>query len=85
MKIKPFHIQPLHTYANKTKPAKTTSGQSFLDKVEISSAAIDMKGTTNLQSARAERVAQIKADVQSGEYKVDTHKVAEDMLKYYRF
>lgn len=85
MKIKPFHVQPLHTFANPTKPAKATTNSSFIDKVEISSVAMDMRGTNPIEQARAEKVAQLKADVQSGAYKVDARKVAQDMLNYYRF
>lgn len=85
MKIKPFHIQPLHAYTTTTKPAQATSKSSFLDKVEISSAAMDMRGTNPVQEARAQKVAQLKADVQSGAYQVDSKKVAQDMLNYYRF
>lgn len=85
MKIKPLHIQPLHAYTTTTKPAQATSKSSFLDKVEISSAAMDMRGTNPVQEARAQKVAQLKADVQSGAYQVDSKKVAQDMLNYYRF
>lgn len=85
MKIKPLHLQPIHAYSTIAKPNKKAPASSFLDKVEISSAAIDMRGTQSIEQARAEKVAQLKADVQSGAYKVDTRQVAQDMLNYYRF
>ena len=85
MKIKPLHIQPIHAYTTTTKPNKKAPASSFFDKVEISSAAMDMRGTQSIEQARAEKVAQLKADVQSGAYKVDTRQVAQDMLNYYRF
>ncbi len=44
-----------------------------------------MQGVTTYSTERAERVQQLKADIDSGEYKVNARKVAEDMLKYYRF
>lgn len=85
MKIKPLHLQPIHAYSTIAKPTIKAPASSFLDKVEISSAAIDMRGTNPVQEARAQKVAQLKADVQSGAYKVDARKVAQDMLNYYRF
>lgn len=44
-----------------------------------------MKVASEYTDARAERVQQLKAEIESGEYKVNARKVAEDMLKYYRY
>lgn len=86
MKIKPYGVNPLQTYTNQTKATKPAEQRiSFADKIEISSAAKDMQVMPAFQAERAERVAKIKSDVQSGDYKVDSRKVAEDMLKYYRY
>ena len=44
-----------------------------------------MQGVSTYSTERANHVQQLKKDIASGEYKVDARKVAEDMLKYYRF
>lgn len=85
MKINSFGVPAVNPYANQPRPAKEVKpGASFADKIEISSAAIEMQGTSTYETTRAERVQQLKADIQSGEYKVDANKVARDMLNYYR-
>ena len=86
MKINGVGLNHINPYNKANRPVQTNkAGQSFADKLEISSAAKGMKVTTEYTEARAERVQQLKAEIQSGEYKVDARKVAEDMLKYYRF
>ena len=47
--------------------------------------AQEMRGVSTYSSERADHVQQLKKDIASGQYKVDARKVAEDMLKYYRF
>lgn len=85
MKINSFGVHAINSYNNQARPVKETkSTASFADKIEISSAAKEMQGTTTYASDRADRVQKLKADIQSGDYKVDARKVAEDMLKYYR-
>lgn len=85
MKINPINLRAVQSYNTQPRVAKKAEyGASFADKVEISSAAKEMQVTTH-SAERAERVQQLKADIQSGEYKVNARQVAEDMLKYYRF
>lgn len=86
MKINGIGLNNVNPY-NQTKRTIQTekTDRSFADKLEISSAAKEMKVATEYTEARAERVQKLKAQIQSGEYKVDATKVAEDMLKYYRF
>ena len=85
MKINGIGLNHINPYNKANCPVQTNkAGQSFADKLEISSAAKGMKVTTEYTEARAERVQQLKAEIESGEYKVDARKVAEDMLKYYR-
>ena len=86
MKINGIGLTNINPYNQKRRPLQTDkSGQSFADKLEISSAAKDMKVASEYKDARAERVQQLKAEIQSGEYKVNERKVAEDMLEYYRY
>lgn len=86
MKINTFGVQAINTYTNQARAVKgAKQGATFADKLEISSAAKEMQTTSSTYaSERAERVQQLKADIQSGDYKVDAKQVAHDMLNYYR-
>lgn len=86
MKINPINLKAINSYKPQLRPVKQPEqGASFADKIEISSAAKEMQVTADYNTERAVRVQQLKADIQSGEYKVNARQVAEDMLKYYRF
>ena len=86
MKINPINMNAINSYNTQQRTTKLVQrSQSFADKIEISSAAKEMQGTSSYSTERAERVQKLKADIESGEYKVNARKVAEDMLKYYRF
>ena len=79
-------MNAINTYSVQQRTTKSVErSQSFADKIEISSAAKEMQGTSSYSAERADRVQKLKADIQSGEYQVNARKVAEDMLKYYRF
>ncbi|MER1998200.1 MAG: flagellar biosynthesis anti-sigma factor FlgM [Lysinibacillus sp.] len=86
MKIFNYGVQGVNPYTNaKRKDPVQKADQSFADKLEISSAAKELNVTNEFSAQRAEKVQQLKADIQSGAYKVDANKVAADMLKYYKF
>ena len=86
MKINGIGLNNINPYNQARRPLQTTNqGPSFADKLEISSAAKEMKAASEYKDARAERVQQLKAEIESGEYKVNARKVAEDMLNYYRY
>ena len=86
MKITSYGVNAVNAYKNQVRNVKSdTNKASFADKIEISKAAQNMQGVTTYSAERAERVQQLKADIDAGEYKVNARKVAEDMLKYYRF
>ena len=86
MKINNFGIQPLNAYNNvKRQKQVQNASSSFADKIEISSAAKEMTVKSQFEAERAEKVSKLKADIQSGEYKVNARQVAEDMLKYYKY
>ncbi|MGE7842246.1 flagellar biosynthesis anti-sigma factor FlgM [Lysinibacillus sp. NPDC093712] len=86
MKITSYGVNAVNAYKNQIRNVKSGDNKaSFADKIEISKAAQEMQGVTTYSTERAERVQQLKADIDSGEYKVNARKVAEDMLKYYRF
>lgn len=86
MKISNYGVNAVNAYKNQVRNVKSANNKSsFADKIEISKAAQNMQGVTTYSSERAERVQQLKSEIDSGEYKVNARKVAEDMLKYYRF
>ncbi|MEG0258849.1 MAG: flagellar biosynthesis anti-sigma factor FlgM [Lysinibacillus sp.] len=86
MKITTYGVNAVNAYKNQVRNVKSAENKaSFADKIEISKAAQSMQGASTYSTERSERVQQLKADIESGEYKVDGRKVAEDMLKYYRF
>ncbi|MEY9979972.1 flagellar biosynthesis anti-sigma factor FlgM [Lysinibacillus sp. RC79] len=86
MKITSYGINAVNAYKNQVRNVKSGANKaSFADKIEISKTAQELQGVSTYSTERAERVQQLKKDINSGEYKVDARKVAEDMLKYYRF
>ena len=85
MKINSIGVHAINSYTNQARPAKEAKlGATFADKNEISSKALEMQGASTYATDRAERVQKLKADIQSGDYKVDANQVARDMLNYYR-
>lgn len=85
MKINPVNLRAVNPYQAAQRAQKAVEKTSFQDKLEISSQAKEMQISSSYSTERAEKVQKLKADIQSGEYKVDARKVAEDMLNYYRF
>lgn len=86
MKINNVNLNAINAYRTQAAKQKSTqSTASFKDTLEISTKAQQMQSTKTYAQDRAQKVENIKAQVNAGEYKVDAKKVAEDMLKYYRF
>ncbi|WP_062108971.1 flagellar biosynthesis anti-sigma factor FlgM [Bacillus niameyensis] len=83
MKINPYrHVenQPYQRQVPKKEQAATTKQT---DKVEISSEAKKMQQIPSIVIEREQRIAELKNQVQNGEYKVDPKKVAEGMAKFF--
>lgn len=81
-----MNINAVQAYRNSIKTTKTQQANaSFKDTLEISTKAQQMQSTKTYDVERAEKLESLKEKVNSGEYKVDAKKVAEDMLNYYRF
>jgi len=86
MKIYNYGVNKVNPYQNqslKTEQIKKST-LNVTDQLEISSAAKDLQGIKSFADERAERVQQLKEQVQSGNYKVDAQKLASDILKYHR-
>lgn len=77
-KVNPYQNQSLKTEKLKKSTVNMT------DQIEISSAAKDLQGIKSYSTDRAERIGQIKEQVEAGNYKVDVNKLASDLLRYYR-
>lgn len=86
MKIQNYGVNKVNPYQNqslKTEKLKKST-VNMTDQIEISSAAKDLQGIKSYSTDRAERIGQIKEQVESGNYKVDANKLASDLLRYYR-
>lgn len=83
MKINPSQIAGLQTYKNQTQPTKQEeqTRKTKEDKIEISSATREMH--SKFEAERQERVQDLKRQIANGEYKVDSHKVAQKMLAFW--
>lgn len=53
------------------------------DKVEISSQAKELQNASDIKS-RQEKIAQLKAEIENGSYKVDGNSIAENMVNFYK-
>lgn len=86
MKITSFGVNSINPYNKQQKSLKAaeSKGSFSADKIEISSAAKEMSASSTYNSERAQKIQNIKEQIQSGTYQVNAQKVAEDMLNYYR-
>ncbi len=69
----------------KTLSGKNTESAQAGDQVQFSSVLQDVnkaQSTSNENSARTERVAELKAQVAEGSYKPDLNKVASSLLQF---
>ena len=86
MKIQGYGVNGINPYKNTQAKNNVTkqSNVSFQDHIEISTKAKDLQGVKTYATERAERVAQLKTQIQDGTYQVDSKKLAQDMLTYFR-
>ncbi|MBB4823620.1 negative regulator of flagellin synthesis FlgM [Sporosarcina luteola] len=86
MKINKFNIPPVNPYrANQVKADQAKEKASTqMDKIEISSKAKQLSEVTPFEAKRNERIQQLKAQIESGEYKVEPEKLASDLIKYFQ-
>ncbi|MDV6376996.1 flagellar biosynthesis anti-sigma factor FlgM [Sporosarcina sp. GW1-11] len=85
MKIDGFKTPPVNPYRNqqmKVEQAKQ-SYQMKSDKLEISTEAKKLSAASPIETERQQRVQQLKAQVQSGEYQVDEKTLASKLLSYF--
>ncbi|WP_075982962.1 flagellar biosynthesis anti-sigma factor FlgM [Bacillus massilinigeriensis] len=85
MKINNFGtsgINPYKRQMNKLDAANKAS-QKVTDKIEISSAAKEMQHVSQISVQRQARVEELKNQVQSGSYKVQTDEVASSIIDFF--
>lgn len=83
MKITPIHLNSVNPYNKQQRTIDVTASKStFTDKVEISTTAKEM---STVNTERTQKIQKLKEQIQSGDYQVDARKVAEDLLKFYRY
>ncbi|MGG6433312.1 flagellar biosynthesis anti-sigma factor FlgM [Anoxybacillus sp. D401a] len=80
-RIQPMSVNP---YERTSRVEKTTKTTKKTDQVEISSAAKELQEAAKFSSERLEKVERLKAEIESGTYKLDARAVAESVLRYYK-
>ncbi|WP_252502379.1 flagellar biosynthesis anti-sigma factor FlgM [Sporosarcina sp. Marseille-Q4943] len=86
MKINKINIPAINPYRTNQIKAEQVKEQAKIktDKLEISSEAKKLSETSPITTERNERVQQLKAQIESGNYKVDPEKLASNLIKYYK-
>jgi negative regulator of flagellin synthesis FlgM len=85
MRIDPYNqISQIYNTQNITKTSKTQSGRNLSDQVSISQTGHDYQiakaAVSEASDIREDKVAQLKAQIESGEYKVDEGDFASKLL-----
>ena len=86
MKINKINIPAINPYKTNQMKAEQAKQQATIktDKLEISSAAKQLSETSPITTERNERVQQLKAQIESGNYKVEPETLASNLIKYYK-
>ncbi|WP_026694344.1 flagellar biosynthesis anti-sigma factor FlgM [Peribacillus kribbensis] len=80
--ISPAGMNPYQRQLNKTDEVKQSSLKA--DKVEISTAAKDLRQTSQIPAQREAKVQELKEQIKNGTYKLDAAETAKSILKYYQ-
>lgn len=86
MKINPYSAQGINPYKRQINKQDFTNSKTgkTADKVEISSAAIEMQqGGSQVTAQRQAKVDELKSQVANGTYQVDPKAVANSIVKFY--
>ncbi|MGP4078948.1 flagellar biosynthesis anti-sigma factor FlgM [Pseudalkalibacillus sp. R45] len=65
------------------KPAESQQQQVKQDKIQISKEALEMQKNQGTSTERAEKIERLKNEIQSGNYQVDSGKVAKKFLDFW--
>lgn len=77
--INPYRQQQL----NKINHTEQTN-QNKTDKVEISTAAKDLQQLSSIESERKAKIDELKSKIDNGNYKIDSKRIAQNILKFYK-
>jgi negative regulator of flagellin synthesis FlgM len=86
MRINHFNSIQNNPYKKQTQDMKQESVQSALkkDEIRISDEAKKLLSSSKFEQERAEKVNEIKRQVESGDYQVNTSKIAKSILDFWR-
>jgi negative regulator of flagellin synthesis FlgM len=86
MRINHFNSIQNNPYKKQTQDMKQESVQSAYkrDEIQISDEAKKLLSSSKFEQERAEKVNEIKRQVESGSYQVNTSKVARSILDFWR-
>ncbi|MFD1736802.1 flagellar biosynthesis anti-sigma factor FlgM [Bacillus salitolerans] len=79
--INSMNVNPYKKNVNKLPNVERSSAKA--DKVEISSAAQELRQTSKVVTERLDKVEALRQQVQSGNYSVDAEAVAKSVLQYF--
>ncbi|MCR2822352.1 flagellar biosynthesis anti-sigma factor FlgM [Lederbergia panacisoli] len=84
MKINPFRSVEMNPYKKQLNKLEKQPAIAKTDKVEISAEAKEMQKLPSIVKEREVRVAELKNQIQNGNYKVDLKEVAKGIAKFYK-
>lgn len=86
MKINRINLPAVNPYKTNQVKAEQAEQQTKMktDKLEISQEAKQLSEKSAFATERNERVQELKAQVQSGTYKVDAEQLASNLVKYFK-
>jgi negative regulator of flagellin synthesis FlgM len=86
MRINHFNSIQNNPYKKQTQDMKQESVQSAFmkDEIQISDEAKKLLSSSKFEQERAEKVNEIKRQVESGDYQVNTSKIAKSILDFWR-
>lgn len=86
MKINKINIPPVNPYRANQMKAEQVKEQAKVktDKLEISSQAKQLSEVSPVTIQRNEKVQQLKAQIESGNYEVDPEQLASDLIHYFK-
>jgi negative regulator of flagellin synthesis FlgM len=86
MRINHFNSIQNNPYKKQTQDVKQETVQSAYkkDEIQISDEAKKLLSSSKFEQERADKVNEIKRQVESGNYQVNTSKVAKSILDFWR-
>jgi len=84
MKVNPFRPVDHNPYKRQMNKVEQPQAPGKTDKVEISAEAKEMLQIPSVVKEREARIAELKNQVQNGNYKVDAEAVAKSIAKFFQ-